>query len=517
MEFEQTSFDPAQVAKDAKAILSLVEYNKVYRADDYMRWYKWQKKIVNSTARETLLVAANQVGKSLVAAKLACIHATGEYPDWYTGRRFDGPVEVLVASETTTLTRDVNQKLMFGEPGISTALGSGVFPLSSIEGRPVLGHGIGGGCYDTVAIKHRSGKLSKIYFRSYASGRESFQGLSLHLVIFDESPPMQVYSEALTRTTARNGLCYVVFTPSLPGADHQVIHRFAEEESPERTMINVSLYDCAPPIEPDGHWTIAQIEERIRNCPPHERDARIYGKPTQGSGAVFPIAEIELLEPRRRRDDIPQFWKAIWGIDFGIGHPFAAVLVLHDPELDEIHVQSCIRMTDATPLQHAASMKAIGANVPVAYPHDGDHREFGSGEALVLAYKRQGLRILSGSARNPSRDGKHNFATEPAIQNMWSYMERRAFKIASDLTDWRSEFRSYHRDEHGLLVRVRDDLMSATRIACMSLRFARPLADCPLGSTLIRQGSNIATNIDFDVFSGRPYGHGGGGPDDFGF
>src|SRR5271169_5067104 len=134
MEFDQQSFDPAQVAKDARAILTLAEYNRTYRADDFMTWYGWQKRVINSTTRETLLVAANQVGKSLTAAKLAHIHASGEYPDWFTGRRFDGPVEILVASETTTLTRDVNQRLMLGEPGISTQMGTGVFPLESIEG-----------------------------------------------------------------------------------------------------------------------------------------------------------------------------------------------------------------------------------------------------------------------------------------------------------------------------------------------------------------------------------------------
>jgi glutaredoxin-related protein len=192
VEFEQEAFDPRAVAKDAKAVMDLAEYNRTYRAIDHMSSYAWQKKFMHLRTREVLLVAANQVGKSLTAAVLAYYHATGDYPADWEGHRFEGPIEILVASETTTLTRDVNQKLMLGEPGLSSQMGTGVFPLECIEGRPVMGHGIGGGAIDTVQIKHKSGKFSKIYFRSYAAGREAFQGLSVHLVIFDESPPLDV-------------------------------------------------------------------------------------------------------------------------------------------------------------------------------------------------------------------------------------------------------------------------------------------------------------------------------------
>jgi Terminase RNaseH-like domain len=314
-----------------------------------------------------------------------------------------------------------------------------------------------------------------------------------------------VYSEALTRTTARNGLVRVVFTPSLPGSDPTVIRRFSEEASPERQMMNISLYDCAPPIEPHGHWSLEMIEERKRNCPPHEQPARIFGQPTQGSGAVFPIAETELIEPRIGRYDIPNHWRAIWGIDFGIFHPFAAVLVLHDTEENVVHVHSCFRMENATPEQHCAKIRMTAANVPIAYPHDGDNREHGSGEATIMAYRRAdpGLRFLSGSARNPSSDGKSNFATEPAILAMWQMMEAGRFKVSSDLMEWRSEFRNYHRDENGLIVKMHDDLMSATRIACMSLRFARSIAQCPLGPSQVRQASNVEMNSQMRLIAAR--------------
>jgi len=38
--------------------------------------------------RERLLMAANQVGKTLAGACEAAFHLTGRYPDWWTGRRW---------------------------------------------------------------------------------------------------------------------------------------------------------------------------------------------------------------------------------------------------------------------------------------------------------------------------------------------------------------------------------------------------------------------------------------------
>jgi len=51
------------------------------------------------------------------------------------------------------------------------------------------------------------------------------------------------------------------------------------------------------------------------------------------------------------------------------------------------------------------------------------------------------------------------------------------FKVAAHLADWWDEFRSYHRDK-GLIVKLNDDLMSATRIAVMAHRNAR-VAELP--------------------------------------
>lgn len=37
-------------------------------------------------------MAGNQLGKTLAGGFEAAIHATGRYPDWWKGKRFDGKV-----------------------------------------------------------------------------------------------------------------------------------------------------------------------------------------------------------------------------------------------------------------------------------------------------------------------------------------------------------------------------------------------------------------------------------------
>ena len=50
-------------------------------------------------------------------------------------------------------------------------------------------------------------------------------------------------------------------------------------------------------------------------------------------------------------------------------------------------------------------------------------------------------------------------------------MDNVKFKVLSTLPDWFEEFRMYHR-KGGKVVAIRDDIMSATRYAFQSQRFA---------------------------------------------
>src|SRR5262245_24144484 len=59
--------------------------------------------------RERSLIAANQSGKSLAGGMECAMHATGRYPDWWEGKRFDRPTIGWGAGTTNETTRDTVQ------------------------------------------------------------------------------------------------------------------------------------------------------------------------------------------------------------------------------------------------------------------------------------------------------------------------------------------------------------------------------------------------------------------------
>lgn len=161
--------------------------------------------------RERLLIAGNQLGKSYSGAMEAAMHLTGEYPDWWQGKRWDRPIKAWAGSETSEVTRDGPQKYLVGPPRDEAQWGTGAIPKANIV-RTVRRMGVPD-ALDGVLVKHKSGGNSTIGFKSYDQRREKWQGETLDFVWFDEEPPQNIYIEGLTRTNATEGITMITFTP----------------------------------------------------------------------------------------------------------------------------------------------------------------------------------------------------------------------------------------------------------------------------------------------------------------
>lgn len=164
-----------------------------------------------ATHRERLLIAANRVGKTVCGAAELAIHLTGRYPAWWAGKRFDKPVRAWAAGVTAESTRDVVQEKLIGPPAHREKWGTGMIPHACIDdtstARSVAD------MLDTVMVNHISGGKSMLQFKTYEKGREKWQGVALEVVWFDEEPPLDIYSEGLTRTSETGGIVYLTFTP----------------------------------------------------------------------------------------------------------------------------------------------------------------------------------------------------------------------------------------------------------------------------------------------------------------
>jgi hypothetical protein len=125
----------------------------------YYKPYPLQAKFHNAGAkyRERLFCCGNQLGKTLAGAMEAAMHATGRYPDWWEGKRFDKPTVGWACSVSGEVARDTVQRLLLGRSG---AVGSGTIPKDCIL-ETVTARGIAD-LIGMIKIAHVSGGVSLI-------------------------------------------------------------------------------------------------------------------------------------------------------------------------------------------------------------------------------------------------------------------------------------------------------------------------------------------------------------------
>lgn len=415
------------------------------------------------TDRERLLMAANQVGKTWSAGFEAAMHLTGRYPDWWTGKTWNKAVAGWAAGVTGEVTRDSVQRVLCGR---RNALGTGAIPRDAINGRSMK-RGVAD-AIDTMVIRHGGGGdvqagESLLGFKSYDQGREKFQAETLDFVWLDEEPDEEIYTESLTRTNATGGIVFMTFTP-LKGMTGTV-KRFLIDKSPGSSVTTMTIEDAE-------HYTPEERAKIIASYPAHEREARTKGIPTLGSGRIYPVAEETIAVDAF---EIPRHWVQICGIDFGWDHPSGAARLAWDREADIVYVIATHRQREQTPVLFAASVKPWGEWLPWAWPHDGLQHDKGSGKQLADQYKAQGLSMLADKATHPPKEGEEEGTggngVEAGVLELLDRMQTGRFKVFRHLSDWFEEFRMYHRKD-GKIVKLDDDLLSATRYAYMMRRFA---------------------------------------------
>jgi phage terminase large subunit-like protein len=500
---------PQELRKRLIETLDRGAYRKERFKLDYYAPYPKQAGFhaLGSVCRERLLIAGNQQGKTFAGAYETAMHLSGLYPKNWRGHRFKHPVKAWACGLTGQKVRDVVQSLLLGPAGRPLEQGSGAVPLECIK-ETVRMHGGLVGAIDYAVIEHRTNGIvdgeSIVWYKSYEQGRPKFQSDQIHVIWLDEEPEDgEIYSECLARLSAVKGIIYMTYTAMLgPTA---LTNRFMDECSPDRAYVTMAITDALH-IDPADY-------ERIENSyPPHERDCRVRGIPMRGEGAVFPVP-IETLIHDYQLHELDDWCQWGWGIDFGIAHHFGAVLGAFDPYRNILYLMAEYKEAGKTPIHHCAAMRDIarGDGIPVFWPHDGNVRDRGSGDALKSLYARHGARMYPEHSTLP----EGGFATDAGVMLMWQMMDRGQFKVARAMVngEWGKEFRAYHR-KNNQIVRINDDLMSSTRQLVMMLRFAKPLYLCdPIRrNTAMDRGwdnryrgrevrGGLAKGVDFDVFN----------------
>lgn len=389
-------------------------------------------------------IAGNRTGKTTMNAFETTCHLTGIYPVWWVGRFFNRPVDWWAASDTSESTRDI---LQFEFLGRLDELGTGMIPKENIISF-TRKRGVAE-AVDTVLVRHKSGGISTLAFKSYDQGREKFQGTKKDGISLDEEPPLPIYTECLTRLTATvpgesNGIMICTFTP-LSGMS-TVVLMFLNEPNANRFVLTMG-FDHVP------HLSEKNKKALLDSFPAHERDARANGTPQLGSGAIYPYPESDVFV-----DDfeLPVHWPRAAAMDVGWNKTAGLWLAL-DRETDTIYFYSEYYRGQAEPPIHAEGFKAKGAWVPVSIDPASRGRSQHDGQQLFQKYKELGLdlEVADNAVETGIYEVQTRFATGRA-------------KIFKSLTNTREEYRLYRRDDKGRIVKEKDHLMDTLRYGVMS-------------------------------------------------
>ena len=470
-----------QAIATAKELQKRQKYNKIEFYDPY----PFQKSFHDTgfENNQRLLMCANRIGKSYCGAAEMAMHLTGLYPEWWQGRKYRKAITAWVGGVSNESTRDICQAELLGPPEDPEAWGTGAIPKDTIvsaERKPGVPN-----AKALALVKHISGGNSTVHFKSYESGVEKWMGRSVDCIWLDEEPERSLYSQAVTRTLDRKGMVYLTFTPEKGMTE--TVSAFMNNIQKGQSLTNATWDDASDQVSTlngrTGHLDQDTMTQILSAYSPHEREMRKYGKPTIGSGLVFPIPEEKLIvEPL----EIPDHWPRIAGIDFGWDHDTAVVWGAHDTEEDTFYIYDAYNANKRSASEHSIPILERPSFIPIAYPHDGNRRDSMGNPGMADQYRNLGCNFLLEHFTNPPALGqkKGSNSVEEGIQQMVVFMEEGRFKIFNHLSQILQEYRQYHRKD-GKIVNVRDDSMSAMRYCFMSRRFGVA-------------GSDTTWNFNFD-------------------
>lgn len=456
---------------DINKSLRDIEYNQKYFRIQSFEPYEYQRKYYSlkgengKLAKARCLMAANQIGKTLGEGAEVAYHATGLYPDWWEGHRIRSPKrnEVIVcAGKNSYTTRDVIQSELLGtaDKDDNDHIGTGWIPkhlIHKLDRKPGIP-----GAVEKIYVKSKDGmSLHCIILLSYEDGAGKFMGKRVLYGWNDEEPPMDIWEQMVRGTIATQGPLALTYTPE--DGMTQLAYRFSNDCPENYAMLNAT-WDDAPHITPERR------EELLAEMMPYEREMRSRGQPLVGDSMVFPLPDEDIsCDPF----PIPDSYHQINGIDFGGDHPFAAVNIAYDPSTGIGYLNKAFKQRRLLISEESSVLKKQfdAKTIPTAWPHDGNKQDKASGKVIADLYREEDVNMLDLCFSNPpdlgKQEGTGGQGVEAGLKKLYWDLSEGRLKVFSNLEEWFKEKGAYHRKD-GNVVRLQDDLMSATRYAHLS-------------------------------------------------
>ncbi len=340
-----------------------------------LKWFRpfpYQKKFFKTGKDFTRrgMIAANRAGKTIASTFETAYHLTGIYPKDWDGKVWDKPIVAMCAGESWEQVAKTLQSKLLGCDDIKQGykLGSGTVPKDKIDEKSIRSDGA-----NVLAIEvwHISGGKSKLYFSNYTQQVRHLQGFELDLVVLDEQPPDETFSELVVRTASREGQVICSFTP-LKGLSG-LVRKFWDNID-GYCHVRVT-WDDVPFQNEWGEEFFSQKEREqlARDFMPWERDCRMKGIPLVGKGVVFPL----LNWPTYKTIDLDlknnDKLERLISFDLGIKNdPTVISFFFRDPvaEMIYLHRQVTVPMGETPDEYVHYLMDNESRGVPIALPHD---------------------------------------------------------------------------------------------------------------------------------------------------
>lgn len=303
---------------EARHLLEWGEERARLMRDDPLNYgyppHEGQLKVHRSYSKEVLLIAANRWGKTVCGMREVFWRATGTHP--YKKVK---PHDVIWCGFVDYNFYNKTTKRVFDQWLPKEHL------IKFHESEK------------WATFRRKDGGICTVYFISYESGRETWQGGTVDFVWLDEEVPLDIYSEAVSRLISTNGDMLLtqtpvsglgwaydaIYLPSLSGERDTVVVQGALAEKDESKPFGVGKI-LVPHLTYEQVLRFAKV---IRD--PDQRDIRVFGEFKGRSGGVY-----KMFDPPTHvipAFALPNYFEKWGGVDPGF-HGFAATLAAMDSQ-----------------------------------------------------------------------------------------------------------------------------------------------------------------------------------------
>ena len=399
-------------------------------------------------------------------------HLTGKYPPHWKGKIYESPIIAMCSGESWEQVAKTLQSKLLGCDDIkqSYRIGSGAIPRELIDVKSIRSDGAN---VLAMEVWHSSGGKSKLYFSNYTQQVRHLQGFELDLVVLDEQPPDETFSELVVRTASRNGQVICSFTP-LKGMSGLVRKFWDQVDGYAHVRVT---WDDIPFVNEWGEpfFPLEEREQLARDFMPWERDCRMNGIPLMGKGVVFPLLEWPIYKSDAYDLRSNEKLERLISFDLGIKNDPTVISFFFRDAINEIiylHRQITIPSGETPDEYVHYLLDKESKGVPIALPHDAATAgrytltEQSVREVFEDSY---GLNCISGAILNPANDqGKVTNHKAYGINIMRLMMERGTLLVNESCKAFLDEARNYAIDEMGRFSDP-DDHIDSARIGILAL------------------------------------------------